>query len=340
MVKNNDGTTRRDFLKATGVAVGVAGAWGWPFPTKSACRSYSGGSVRWCCFRPAGTGRPRREGLSSVVQVRYPQGAHSTGRAPRCDRRPCPGGLAEHPVGGWRSTAGASGRTQSDRVRSEGKMNQVAWFAPRVFLVLVLIGLTLLAHPRHLQAQAVGAGQGSVAPAQEVTTDADYDHESAPRVRAIRVQTSIDIDGRLDEPVWMQAPAITEFIQEDPAEGEPGTQRTEFRVAYDDDAIYIGAMLYDSFPITTRLARRDPRRRLRLHHDQSRQLPRPRDVLQFCSESIALNFGYGVVHWRGWWRLWRGHLVGSGLGCGHPGYRSGVVGGDADPVQSASLQPR
>ena len=31
-------------------------------------------------------------------------------------------------------------------------------------------------------------------------------------------------------------------------------------MAYDDDAIYIGAMLYDSFPITTRLARRDPRR--------------------------------------------------------------------------------
>ena len=102
------------------------------------------------------------------------------------------------------------------------------------------------------------SGQGSTEPAQEETVDAEYDHESAPRARAVRVRASIDVDGRLDEPVWAEAPPITEFIQEDPAEGEPGTERTEFRVAYGDDAIYIGAMLYDRFPITTRLARRDP----------------------------------------------------------------------------------
>ena len=65
------------------------------------------------------------------------------------------------------------------------------------------------------------------------------------------------MDGRLDEPVWAEAPAITDFIQSNPAEGEPGTQPTEFRVAFDDNAIYIGAMLYDSFPISGRLARRD-----------------------------------------------------------------------------------
>ena len=124
-------------------------------------------------------------------------------------------------------------------------------------LVLVLVGLPLVVNPLHLRAQAVGAGQGGTEPAQEVTLNTDYDHESAPRARAIRVGTSIDIDGRLDEAVWMQAPVITEFIQQDPAEGEPGTERTEFRVAYDDDAIYIGAMLYDRSPITTRLQRRD-----------------------------------------------------------------------------------
>ena len=139
-----------------------------------------------------------------------------------------------------------------------GRCFGVASFALRVFLVFVLIGLTPLANPLHLRAQAVGAGQGSsTEPPQEAPIDADYDHESVPRVRALRVQTSIDIDGRLDEPVWMQAPAITEFIQEDPAEGEPGTERTEFRVVFDDDAIYIGAMLYDRSPVTTRLQRRD-----------------------------------------------------------------------------------
>ena len=131
-----------------------------------------------------------------------------------------------------------------------------SWFARRVFVGL--LGLILLSTPLSLQAQAPGSGQESPEPAQEETVDAEYDHDSAARARAVRVRTSINVDGRLDEPVWAEAPPITEFIQEDPAEGEPGTERTEFRVAYDDDAIYIGAMLYDRSPITTRLARRDP----------------------------------------------------------------------------------
>ena len=122
---------------------------------------------------------------------------------------------------------------------------------------VLLLALILLSTPPGLRAQAPGSGQGSPEPAQEETADAEYGHESAARARAVRAQTEIDLDGRLDEPVWAEAPAITDFLQEDPAEGEPGTERTEFRVAYDDDAIYIGAMLYDSAPITTRLTRRD-----------------------------------------------------------------------------------
>ena len=133
----------------------------------------------------------------------------------------------------------------------------VSSFPLRIFLGLILLGLILLSTPLGTWAQGPGSGQGSAEAAPEETVDAEYDHESAARARAVRVRTSIEVDGRLDEPVWAEAPAITDFIQEDPAEGEPGTQRTEFRVAYDDDAIYIGAMLYDSFPVTTRLARRD-----------------------------------------------------------------------------------
>ena len=141
-----------------------------------------------------------------------------------------------------------------------GRSVGVSSFPVRLFLGLILLGTILPSTPLGLQAQDVESDQGSTEPAQEETVDADYDHESAARARAARVRTSIDVDGRLDEPVWAEAPPITEFIQEDPAEGEPGTERTEFRVAYDDDAIYIGAMLYDRFPITTRLARRDPGR--------------------------------------------------------------------------------
>ncbi len=64
--------------------------------------------------------------------------------------------------------------------------------------------------------------------------------EAAPRTSAIV------IDGRLDEPDWAIAKPITEFRQTQPTEGAPATQRTEVRILYDADAIYIGARMYDS----------------------------------------------------------------------------------------------
>ena len=121
---------------------------------------------------------------------------------------------------------------------------------------LFLFGSVLLSPPPGLQAQLPGSTPGSAEPARPQIV-ADYDHELAPRARAVRTQTSIDVDGRLDEAVWAEAPVITDFIQSNPDEGEPGSQPTELRVAFDDNAIYIGATLYDSFPITTRLQRQD-----------------------------------------------------------------------------------
>jgi hypothetical protein len=83
-----------------------------------------------------------------------------------------------------------------------------------------------------------------------------YSH-AAPIARAIRAVQPIQIDGRLDEEIWRTAHAITEFVQTDPLEGQPPSEPTEVRIVYDDDAIYVGAILYDSEPVSTRLARRD-----------------------------------------------------------------------------------
>ncbi len=122
-------------------------------------------------------------------------------------------------------------------------------FPQRVCVRLSLLGLTLIGIPPGLQAQVGAASQGG--------SGADYNHELAPRARAVRTQTSIDVDGRLDEAVWARAPFITDLLQEDPDEGALGTERTEFRIAYDDNALYIGAVLDDRSPVTGRLARRD-----------------------------------------------------------------------------------
>jgi len=79
-------------------------------------------------------------------------------------------------------------------------------------------------------------------------------------VGAVRLTSPVTIDGRLDEEVWRTAPVATDFRQSQPDEGKPATQKTEVRFAYDDEAIYVGARMFDTMGgkgVHTRLLRRD-----------------------------------------------------------------------------------
>ena len=69
----------------------------------------------------------------------------------------------------------------------------------------------------------------------------------------------IEIDGKLDEVTWNNAPVLTDFIQNEPDEGAPATERTEVAILYDDDSLYIGVRAFDSEAkkIKSILARRD-----------------------------------------------------------------------------------
>jgi hypothetical protein len=77
-------------------------------------------------------------------------------------------------------------------------------------------------------------------------------------IQAVRAQEPIILDGMLNETAWM-GKGYSGFIQVEPKEGEPATEKTVVWVAYDDKAIYILARLYDSEPeqIVGRLGRRD-----------------------------------------------------------------------------------
>ncbi|MDO9520100.1 MAG: carbohydrate binding family 9 domain-containing protein [Pseudohongiella sp.] len=66
--------------------------------------------------------------------------------------------------------------------------------------------------------------------------------------RAIRVDVPPVIDGVLDDAVWAQAEVITDFHQTRPGNGTPTSERTEVYVVYTDDALYIGARMFDSEP--------------------------------------------------------------------------------------------
>ena len=95
---------------------------------------------------------------------------------------------------------------------------------------------TLFAAPLLAQDSVSEAGNGgqsdplpTVATAREVT--------EAPR-----------IDGRLDEAVWRQGPVMTGFTQREPMDGQPASERTEVRVVFDADALYVGVWAFDSRP--------------------------------------------------------------------------------------------
>jgi hypothetical protein len=59
---------------------------------------------------------------------------------------------------------------------------------------------------------------------------------------------TIVIDGRLDEPIWQRVPPATDFLQQDPASGAPATERTEVRIVFDRQKLYLGVRCFDSEP--------------------------------------------------------------------------------------------
>ncbi len=74
--------------------------------------------------------------------------------------------------------------------------------------------------------------------------------EVRPTLQATRIPAggAVELDGTLDDAVWAQARPITEFRQQEPVEGGEPSEPTQIRVLYDDEALYIGAMLFDSNP--------------------------------------------------------------------------------------------
>jgi hypothetical protein len=67
------------------------------------------------------------------------------------------------------------------------------------------------------------------------------------------------IDGLLTDETWTDVPIISDFKQNFPTYNAASTQKTEVKIVYDNTAIYIAAMLYDTSPdsIAKQLGNRD-----------------------------------------------------------------------------------
>ena len=70
----------------------------------------------------------------------------------------------------------------------------------------------------------------------------------APTVRAHRIAAPLRIDGKLDEEVYRVTDAIADFVQQEPDEFKPATEKTEAWIFFDNDNIYISAKNYESHP--------------------------------------------------------------------------------------------
>src|SRR5258706_10360432 len=57
------------------------------------------------------------------------------------------------------------------------------------------------------------------------------------------------IDGHVDEMSWSTTESFSGFVQQEPNDGEPATERTEIRFLLDRQNLYIGVICFDDAPV-------------------------------------------------------------------------------------------
>ena len=67
-------------------------------------------------------------------------------------------------------------------------------------------------------------------------------------ISAVRISSSVKLDGLLSETAWHSALPLTDFTQRELDEGAQPTEKTEVHILYDDKNIYFGIMCFDSQP--------------------------------------------------------------------------------------------
>ena len=85
-------------------------------------------------------------------------------------------------------------------------------------------------------------------PAPEPPAVINRDERGNATVRAMRLPSPLVIDGALDEAPYRDVPGMSDFIQQEPAEGRPASDKTEIWLFYDDKNLYVGARMHEEDP--------------------------------------------------------------------------------------------
>ncbi|MFC2134597.1 DUF5916 domain-containing protein [Bacteroidota bacterium] len=86
-----------------------------------------------------------------------------------------------------------------------------------------------------------------------------FAQNSKKETSATRITVKPNIDGILDDETWQNLPILIDFLKFNPYNGKNAEQKTEIKICYDDEAIYVGAVMYDTAPdsMMTELGERD-----------------------------------------------------------------------------------
>jgi hypothetical protein len=119
--------------------------------------------------------------------------------------------------------------------------------APRISVVPIFrtAFLLILLVASRVDAQVAPTDPIARTSARERTQSGQHSADGRREAIAAPAKGNIKIDGVLDEEVWKRAEPASDFVQSEPLEGQPGTEKTEVRVAYDADNLYIAAKLFD-----------------------------------------------------------------------------------------------
>jgi TolB-like protein len=74
------------------------------------------------------------------------------------------------------------------------------------------------------------------------------DPQGRMTLRAVRLDTPLQLDGQLDERVYQTVPPVTDFVQQEPDEGAPATEHTDIWVMFDSDHVYVSFRCLESDP--------------------------------------------------------------------------------------------
>jgi Domain of unknown function (DUF5916) len=116
--------------------------------------------------------------------------------------------------------------------------------ATSALALVPIAAVGVLGFATNTAAQAPGGSAPATAPPQIIGVAP----AGPPTIAAVRVTTPLAVDGALDEAIYAATPAITGFVQQEPFEYQPATEKTDAWIFFDDRYIYVSARCYESQP--------------------------------------------------------------------------------------------